>query len=748
MIEVKGTRSAQPAIDPTDPLGLRKPLDSGATSVSGLLIGLLGLAVYLRSFLWAEPAQAAIVPDEAGLPDQDSSGAIRAPSRAALKLAERPAEPVREPPVPDEGSGTTSTPPMVFGSMDPALYAVLPQPIPGFVQSYAANTPLPPFGRSSHIPLQVGPAAPSAVHFAGPENVLPDLQAIFAQDGPQNDGPDEDTEHEDGTGPVGDPRNRAPRNSGPVYLGDVGSGATLAIALSHLLSNSTDADGEPLSVVMIETASGTVQPNSAGWRYLADADHLGEVEITYQVTDGQHVILQSAVVTVIENLREGTGEADLILGTEGRDRVLADTGDDNIATFFGRDVVFGGDGADNIAGGDGRDTLFGDAGADLIAGGADADLIFGGDGDDHLFGEAGDDEVHGDAGDDLVDGGEGSDSLSGDAGDDTVLGGEGDDLLAGGEGDDLVQGASGHDVIFGDAGADVLTGDSGEDILFGGLGADTLDGGTDDDVLSAGEGADLVRAGSGDDAASGGEGDDTLLGEAGSDHLTGDAGNDLLDGGDGADWLSGGDGADIVVGGSGNDVVVIDSDSDRVADLLDGGEGFDELVAAIDSTGVEFNLIQGTVTSEAGLADEFSGFETFVGSAESDVFIAAEGAATLTGNGGADLFAFVPGDRLAMPLSSYQITDFSDVDTLTFANEIAGLSMRKAQRTVEARIDEFFEDFADRFSADEPSLRYFHEWEDDYQRTIVEVDFDHDSTVDLVVTLEGGHEFDVTSIVT
>lgn len=747
MIEVKGTRSAQPAIDPADPLGLRKPLEAGAGPVSGLLVGLLGLAVYLRSFLWAEPAQAAIQPETVGPGGEDNSASIRPAARIQLKLAESPPNPLAEPAAPDDASGTASTLPIVFGPLDPGLPALMShQSMPGFVQGFAANTPLPPFGRPHRIPPQDGPGVLPLVHFPGPDGAQPDMLALFAPGEPEIDGPDPDTAPEDGTGPVGVQRNRAPRNSGPVYLGDVGSGATLAIVLSQLLSNSTDEDGDRLSVVMGESVSGTVLPHNAGWRYLADADHLGEVEISYQVADGQHLVLQSAVLTVIENLREGTGKAELILGTEGRDRVLAHAGDDNIATFFGRDVVFGGDGDDNIAGGAGRDSLFGDVGDDVIAGGADADLIFGGDGDDQLFGEAGDDEVHGDAGNDLVDGGDGADSLTGDAGDDTVLGGEGDDLLAGGDGDDLVQGSFGADVIFGDAGADALQGDAGADILFGGLGNDALDGGADDDVLSAGDGDDLVLAGSGDDVASGGDGVDRLLGEVGSDHLTGDAGNDNLDGGAGADWLSGGEGADTVVGGDGNDVVVIDSDRD--ADLLDGGAGFDQLVAAIDSTGVAFDLIQGTVTSEDGLADEFSGFEAFVGSAEGDVFLAAEGAATLTGNDGADLFAFLPGDRLAMPQSSYQITDFSEADTLTFSNEIAGLTMRKAQRSVEARIEEFFDDFAERFSADEPRLRYFHDWLDDYQRTIVEVDFDHDRAIDLVVTLEGGHEFDVSPHVT
>jgi len=728
MIEVKGTRATRPSIDPADPLGLRKPVDAGAGAVSGLL----GLAVYLRSFLWAEPvpAQAAGGTEAPRPPGEEEAGPVRSAPQGQLKLAasERGA---REAPDAAEGAAAPAQPlPFIFGPFDPGAFARVPPPLrPGLEEGFAANAPLPPFGPPRRPPPRDAAEAPDAGQ--------PDLGAVFPPGEPDDAAPDPDGPPEDGTGPVGDPRNRAPRNSGPVQLREVGSGATLALALTHLLANTRDEDGDRLSVVMGQSTSGTVQPQGAGWRYLADAEHLGAVEIRYEVTDGRHTVQQTAVLTVVENLREGSAQADLILGTEGRDRVFGHGGDDNIATFAGRDLVHAGAGNDNVAGGAGRDTLFGDAGDDLIAGGADADVIFGGDGDDRLFGEAGDDELHGDAGNDLLDGGEGADTLTGDAGNDTLLGGEGDDLLAGGEGDDQAHGGSGNDVIFGDDGADLLLGDGGADILFGGNGADTLDGGTDNDVLSGGDGNDLLLAGNGDDLAAGGEGDDRIFGGAGSDHLAGDAGNDLLDGGEGSDTVTGGEGDDVVVFGS-----------DHAADVFDGGEGFDALVAAIDSSGVQFDLIQGSVTGADGTADAFSGFEAFVGSAESDVFLVAGGAAILTGNGGGDLFAFVPGDRLAGPQSAYRITDFTAADTMTFSNELAGLSMRKAQRSVEDRVEDFFDDFAERFSADEPHLRYFHEWTEDYQRTIVEVDFDHDSSIDLVVTLEGSHEFDVARLVT
>lgn len=734
MIEVKGTRSAQVAIDPSDPLGLRKPVDAGTGVVSGMVVGLLGLAVYLRSFLWAEPAEALAVPESKGAPSGEDGGTARAAARSALKLvADEPAAPLA-----DEGTGEaaaeTQTLPYVLGPADLGVFALAPVAMQtAFVQAFAANTPLPPFQKAGRPMLPEAGLPPAPIQFPGSDALPTDLQTLLAPEDSQDETSEDEDANDGGTGPVLTQRNRAPRNSGQVHLGDVGSGAVLAIALSHLLTKTTDADGDSLSVAMGNATSGTVQPYHGAWRYLADSDHLGEVEIRYQVSDGQHTVLQSATLTVIENLHEGTADADLILGTDGRDRVLAHDGDDNIATFLGRDVVFGGKGDDNIAGGAGRDSLFGDEGDDLIAGGADADLIFGGGGHDRLYGEAGDDEVHGDAGNDLVDGGEGADTLTGDVGEDSLLGGEGDDVLAGGEGDDLAEGGSGLDVVFGDAGADVLSGNAGADLLFGGLGADSLDGGADNDVLSGGEGHDLLLAATGDDVAAGGDGDDRIEGGAGADYLTGEAGND---------WLSGGDGQDTVTAGYGDDVVVIDID--LAADLLDGGEGLDQLVVAPESSGVLFDLIQGTVAIDECPADTVSGFDDFVGSAENDVFLIAEGEATLTGGDGADLFAFVQGDRLEAPQSAYSITDFSDADVMTFSNEYAGLSMRKAQRSVEARIEEFFQDYAERFSADEPRLRYFHDWLDDYQRTIVEVDFDHDRTVDLVVSLEGGHEFDIS----
>lgn len=738
MIEVKGTRTAQPAQDPTDPLGLRKPLEPSHGAVTGVLAGLLGLAVYLRSFLWAEPARAAGADEDArsANPGNDA-GPGPSVSRTRLAVASSQTGEVDRKPAADDGQDGAMPLPDILGPFERAI--LLPQTpslVPDALRVLAANTPLPPFiPPRKPLPPDLADLPPSFL-FPGPEVREPELQAMAPAD-PADDepGPDDPGSGTDGAtggttgegvgasgsqgGPASDSaqRNRAPRNNGPVWLGDVGSGATLAFALSHLLAHTTDEDGDPLTVTLEAPVHGTIEPRSAGWRYLADFEHLGEVEIRYSISDGLHQLWQSALLTVVENLREGTGDDDLLTGTEGRDRILGHAGHDNIAGFGGRDLVWGGAGDDNIAGGAGQDTLFGEDGDDLIAGGAGSDLIFGGAGHDRLYGEEGDDEIHGDEGDDLLDGGAGADTMTGGTGHDTLFGGTEADLLAGGEGDDRIEGGDGDDLAFGDEGDDLLFGDAGADLLFGGAGNDGLDGGEGDDLLSGGEG---------------------------DDHLLGAAGDDLLEGGAGDDSLCGGAGADTVLGGAGDDIVTLDRDDS--VDRLEGGEGIDGLIAAEDSRGLRFDLTTGSVSEGDGPADSFAGFEVFVGSREADLFLASDGNATLTGNGGGDVFAFVPGDRVEQ--ARFRITDFTEADLLQFSGASGGFSMRKAQRALEDQVDDFFEDYSERFDADEPKLRYYHDWTEDYQRTIVEVDFDHDRSIDLVLTLDGGHVFDMSSQMT
>jgi Ca2+-binding RTX toxin-like protein len=658
MIEVKGTRSEKRQAEAGDPLNLIRP-EAGAAKTMGPVVGaLVGLAIYLRSFLGSTAKAAPVGRDPAAGGADPAEGDDGARARPVVKALpqQRPAgerEGKAAPGAEEELAGPVRMP-KVFGPLDSGILV----PLPAFDAAFAlpraaanANTIVPPPAG----PREAGDAAGGGSSYVGPAGAA--QPATVEGDGIRLSDPTADGEaaqDEAGEVPPGEAgsaapaRNRAPRNAGPVHLGEVGSGATLAIALSQLLANSGDPDGDALSVTTPPVpASGMMAPRGQGWRYTADADRLGEVELTYEVGDGLHRVIQTAILDVVENRLSGTEGDDLLVGTHGRDAIRGGAGGDNLAGLAGRDVIHGEEGDDNIAGGDGNDTLSGGAGDDVIAGGAGDDWISGGAGNDRLHGEAGRDVIYGDHGDDLIEGG------------------ADDDLLFGGGGDDLV---------------------------LGGDGADHLDGG---------------------------DGNDTLLGGAGDDILMGGAGEDL------------------VMAGEGDDLVL--ADDDGAADHYDGGSGLDRLDCSAAAEGVTFDLAAGTVTGGSVGADSFEGFEHLVGSGASDSFIAGPGSATFTGNGGGDLYEFVQGDALEPVPSVYRITDFGLSDLIWITSGDSTRKISKAQKSLEERIDSFFEDFADQASLDEPRLRFTHDWTDDFRRTLVEVDFDRDDRVDLTILLDGEH---------
>ncbi len=300
-----------------------------------------------------------------------------------------------------------------------------------------------------------------------------------------------------------------------MQLADTTRCASVAIAALDLLRTVSDPDGDALAIRNVTTSSGTLVRDGDGW--LFDADAAGSVTFTYEVTDGEFVITQTATLNVVDHAFEpssggdggsaggttGTGGDDLILGTPFPDRIDGGAGDDNIDARGGADFVDGGPGDDNIVGGAGGRHDPRRLGARLIFAGAGRDVVSGGDGNDRIFGEDGDDTLFGDDGDDVVDGGAGSDIL---------VGGNGDDALHGGEGDDRLDGSQGNDVALAGAGTDVVLGGAG------------------DDRLEGGEGDDLISDGTGRDSVLGQEGDDVL-----AVALDGEA--DTFDGGDGVDTL-------------------------------------------------------------------------------------------------------------------------------------------------------------------------------------------------------------------
>jgi hypothetical protein len=343
--------------------------------------------------------------------------------------------------------------------------------------------------------------------------------------------------------------NRAPHVTGPVYLKDVVGCATLVIALTELLRNAEDPDGDVLTVSELSVSSGTLAESGAEWIY--SGGPLGPVTITYKVSDGQYSVQQTAQFSVLPQPPIHGDDADnILLGSMCSDEIAGMDGDDNIDARAGHDVVDGGAGRDHIVGGAGNDVIYGRAGNDLIFGGIGNDHIFGGAGDDRLFGEAGDDIIFGDDGDDVLAGGDGKDILDGGNGDDQLEGGADNDKLTGNAGNDLLKGGNGHDVIQDGAGSDVVQGGSGDDTVIAAAdqAGDDYEGGSGDDTLSYAEAAESVRIDLNTGAASGVEiGEDSI---SGFENVVGGQGDDVFIAGSDAVTFTGNGGNNEFVFGS------------------------------------------------------------------------------------------------------------------------------------------------------------------------------------------------------
>ncbi len=99
----------------------------------------------------------------------------------------------------------------------------------------------------------------------------------------------------------------------------------------------------------------------------------------------------------------GSGNDDILEGSEGADTINAHGGDDTVYGFAGNDTInghggndtlYGGEGDDTLKGMNGNDTLYGEAGNDSLDGGNDDDRLTGGEGDDTLTGGNGRDSFH------------------------------------------------------------------------------------------------------------------------------------------------------------------------------------------------------------------------------------------------------------------------------------------------------------------------------------------------------------------
>lgn len=372
------------------------------------------------------------------------------------------------------------------------------------------------------------------------------------------------------------------------------------------------------------------------------------------------------------NILDGGGGADFLLGLGGNDSYIVDSPSDTVAE----------------AAGDGDDEVIASVSYALAAGAwvetlrtnnaaSTADLT--------LSGNEVANSIYGNAGDNVLSGGGGNDYLVGLEGNDYLVGGGGTDAMLGGTGNDTytIDLAVGDTVSvqeqFGFTNWTIVAVGDGQTItvsqtaIGGGTTTRTFQVGqlyAGDNVLeSANEGEDVIVASTsyalrsgisvetlvaadssagitlrGNDLANsiyGNAGANLLFGGTGADFLVGLAGNDTLDGESGADTMA---------GGTGNDTFIIDNVSDRLVENV--GEGFDTVEIRLPGN-VAFTLAPGveveTLVRPPGF---FTGLPTYtVGNEFTQTIVGNEGFNRLAGGGGADTLNGQGGDDI------YDISD-------------------------------------------------------------------------------------------
>ena len=562
MIDVKGTRQSPQDDDPLKRY-VFKSMDERSKTPAYIALLLAGIGLYLKSIFPSSSRAESPAPDNA--PERDEA---QAPTQVAL------AEPTREAAAPfhrdDDhrpGSGTgpeilSLRKPMSFTMVDwPAFQFRQPSPWSdlfelrkvSFRPSAANDNPVlfaPDAGRGS------GGAGSS-----GGAGNLPQEHPGHSGEGPGAGNNPGDPDDDDDGSPE---NNRAPRVNGPVYLMDVVSGASLAIALADLLRNVQDPDGDPLMIKNVTVSNGSLSAANGGLLFHSNPGQPGPIVITYDVTDGEFTVRQTAHFSVLRaNPIMGTDGDDTLLGTKWADEIKAAGGDDIVDSREGNDVVSAGAGDDHIVAGDGNDIVTSGTGHDIVFAGRGNDHVRGGAGNDRLFGEDGDDMLFGDEGDDRMFGGRGRDLMFGGSGNDHLDGGEDNDTILGEGGDDVAHGGSGDDRIDGGEGDDDLQGGDGNDLVHDGVGKDKVDGGRGNDVV-------MAALDAAEDSYDGGEDSDTLDYSSASSALmidfnagtaSGDEiGNDLFSNfevvrtGSGDDHFLVGYHYKILTGGQGNDI--------------------------------------------------------------------------------------------------------------------------------------------------------------------------------------------------
>jgi Ca2+-binding RTX toxin-like protein len=685
MIEAKGSREAAASTTAARDRYLLKDGDQRLSLPIALGALLVGIATYLKSALPAQSATAPESEDASGAPllDEETSASTSAPAPEELHASK------------------------IVGLTPSEGYELIDSPAFDYADVKGSSTALPVAQVLRFRPSQTLPQAPRAesaavVQFPS-HKALPTTQETTGSfPGSSNAGQSAGG----GTGGTGraskdDKKNTAPRVNGPTYLNDVFGSAAVMLSITDLLRNASDPDGDALSVQNVMVSSGMLTRVEGGWSFKPDAGVLGDVTISYEITDGNSFIQQSASFTV-----------------ERSAPIVGAAGDDNLVGTDGADDIDGGAGNDNIDGRDGNDIITTSSGDDQVIGGSGNDIIRAGDGNDRVLGGDGNDTIFGGSGNDQIFGGSGNDLLFGEAGADTVEGGEGNDTLSDGAGKDTVRGGGGNDHI-------VVAIDTENDTYDGGSGIDTLDISSTSQSLEVdlqsqeASGADIgTNSIIGVERVIAGSGDDSLSGSSADEELFGGAGNDVLCGEGGADNLQ---------GGTGNDQIV--ASLDAAPDTYDGGAGSDTLDLSFATMSVEVDFTRGVARGDEIGIDTVRDFEKVLGGQGDDLFIIGEQSTIIKGGGGHNTFVYSATIATTdMPEAIHEILDFMVGDNIRI--EEFELFRNDAP-------DSFQQQYGDDNSNSEGPIRIRHDKVAELERTYVEADLNADDVYEISIALYG-----------
>ncbi|HRX36377.1 MAG TPA: calcium-binding protein [Aestuariivirga sp.] len=306
----------------------------------------------------------------------------------------------------------------------------------------------------------------------------------------------------------------------------------------------------------------------------------------------------------------GDGNANTLGGVD------ATTEGDTLEGLGGADILDGGAGADTMIGGAGDDTYYVDnvgdvvvevanQGVDLVISSVDYTLT---DYVDNLtlVGTA----IHG-TGTNL------GNVITGNAEDNVLEGLGGNDTLDGGAGADDMTGGAGADTYYVDNVGDTVTEliNQGKDLVIASVNY-TLSDYVDDLTL-----VDTAIVGTGTDLAN------ELTGNAENNELYGLGGADILNGGDGFDWLE---------GGNGDDTYVVDTETDFIIEVADGGT--DTVKSSVSQTHTLASQVENLeLTDAAAIIGYGNNAANVIKGSSADNFLYGRGGAdTLNGMAGAD----------------------------------------------------------------------------------------------------------------